>query len=345
MPAETVNADDSEAIELLKKRLSGFETEKGRLQGLSYQPRTNDVIITTTPKVTGILVWDVGQVDNELQLIMLIIPQPQAGTTWMQQICHQLRSGGDMSFDEVSEVVPWIELAFDQGQDLEANQFGHDQNLPRLLKTHAWEPHCPKSPKTIVVLRHPCDVLISFYHFFEDWFFEPGTIGLDSFANEFWLARGVPQSRMENASYFHHLTSWYARRHDKSVLFVFYEDLKDDLKGQVTRIAHFLSNDRVDLIPFVPIAVEHSSFEFMKAHSSKFDEKLSKLSRNEACGLDKMAGMHKTKIRRGDSGVGDLSDKLRESIDTKWRLVVKPVTGCDNYEELRRQFKQEALFN
>ena len=51
MPAETVNADDSQAIELLKRRLSGFETEKGRLQGLSYQPRPDDVCITTTPKV------------------------------------------------------------------------------------------------------------------------------------------------------------------------------------------------------------------------------------------------------------------------------------------------------
>ena len=247
-----------------------------------------------------------------------------------------------MSFDEVSEVVPWIELAFDQGQDLEANQFGHDQGLPRLFKTHAWEPHCPKFPKTIVVMRHPYDVLVSFYHFFEDWFFEPGTLSLESFAEEFWLARAVPQSLMENASYFHHLTSWYARRHDESVLFVFYEDLKDDLSAQVAHIARFLSTDRVDLTPCVSIATEHSTFAFMKAHGSKFDEKLSKLSRNEACGLDKMAGMHKTKIRRGNSGVAELTGEMKERIDAKWNLIVKPVTGCDNYEELRQKFKPES---
>ncbi|GKY97525.1 hypothetical protein MPSEU_000710700 [Mayamaea pseudoterrestris] len=310
MPSEIARKDDSKAIELLKKRLSGFETEEGRLKGFSYQPRVNDVIITTTPK---------------------------AGTTWMQQICHQLRSDGDMTFDEISEVVPYIELAFDQGQDLESAQFGHDDELPRLFKTHVWEPHCPKAPKTIVVLRHPNDVLVSFYHFFEDWFFEPGTLSLESFAEEFWLARGIPQCRMENASYFYHLTSWYARRADETVLFVFYEDLKEDLEEQVTRIARFLSTSRHDLSKSVPKCVELSSFEVMKANEVKFNEKLSKLTRNEACGLPKTAGMSKTKIRRGNCGV-ELSIELRARIDAKWHDIVKPVTGCDDYNQLREQF-------
>jgi hypothetical protein len=38
----------------------------------------------------------------------------------MQQILHQLRSGGDMSFDEINDVVPFIELAYDTELDLEA---------------------------------------------------------------------------------------------------------------------------------------------------------------------------------------------------------------------------------
>jgi hypothetical protein len=52
MPSEIIREDDSEAIELLKKRLSKFETVEGRLKGLSYQPRATDVIIATTPKVS-----------------------------------------------------------------------------------------------------------------------------------------------------------------------------------------------------------------------------------------------------------------------------------------------------
>ena len=88
------------------------------------------------------------------------------------QICHQLRTGpaGHMDFEEVSEVVPWLELAADQGQDLHAPQPG----TPRCFKTHAWREHCPKGARYIVVVRNPPDVALSFFRFFEGWFFEPG---------------------------------------------------------------------------------------------------------------------------------------------------------------------------
>jgi hypothetical protein len=69
-----------------------------------------------------------------------------------------------MEFEEISEVVPWLELAHDQGQDMAAAQWGHPQDL-RFFKTHAWVDHCPKFPKTIVVLRDPRDVVYSFYRF------------------------------------------------------------------------------------------------------------------------------------------------------------------------------------
>lgn len=53
MPLEKCDfiGQDSEAIRLIKQRLSNFETEEGRLRGLSYKPRSNDIVITTSPKV------------------------------------------------------------------------------------------------------------------------------------------------------------------------------------------------------------------------------------------------------------------------------------------------------
>lgn len=150
-----------------------------------------------------------------------------------------------MSFEEITEVVPWLELAFDQGQHLDAPQYGHNEEMPRIFKTHAWEEHCPKFPKTIVVFRHPEDVVWSFYKFFEGWFFEPYTISLDAFAKEFWLARGIPTTKMQNASYFVHLISWYKRKDDPNVLILFFEDLKSDLSSQVQRVAKFISTEKV----------------------------------------------------------------------------------------------------
>jgi hypothetical protein len=315
----------SRAVLDLRKRLSCFETEEGRLKGINYQPRPDDVAISTTPK---------------------------AGTTWMQQICHQIRSadkGGDMSFDEISRVVPWIELAFDQRQDLEAPQFGHDEGKPRIFKTHLWADHCPPFPKIINVVRDPFDVVVSFYSFFEGWFFEPGTVSLDTFAAEFWLGRGAPESNMKAASYFHHLISWYTRKDDPRVLIIFFEDLKEDLGNQVHRVCKFLSNKQHDFAKpeIVKLATERSSFEFMKKHESHFDEKLSKLYRNEACFLPKDAGMQSSKLVKGKIGDGEyqLGESVRQQIRDKWKEIVEPVTGCTTYEELREQFKNSANLN
>jgi hypothetical protein len=177
---ETVkDGSESEMIALLKQRLSKLETETGRLQGLSYQPRPTDVVITTTPK---------------------------AGTTWMQQICHQLRSNGDMTFDEISSVVPWIELAYDQGQDLGAPQWNAiaEAKLRRtaaLFKTHAWQ-YRHRFQRPLWCCGIPTTSWRAFIGF--GMVLNPVPFP-DSFANEFWLARGLPTSKMQNASYFHHL--------------------------------------------------------------------------------------------------------------------------------------------
>lgn len=81
----------------------------------------------------------------------------------------------------------------------------------------------------------------------------------------------------------------------------------------------------------------------MKAHASQFDEKLSKLSRNEACGLPKDAGMKGGKLRGGASGDGKekLSPELQEKIQRKWKEVVSPVTCCETYPELRASLAKE----
>jgi hypothetical protein len=89
------SGDGMRGVQLLKQRFSSFRTEQGRMLGLSFKPRPDDVFVVTSSK---------------------------CGTTWMQQILHQLRSGGDMSFDEIDDVVPFIEMAYDTEINLEAEQ-------------------------------------------------------------------------------------------------------------------------------------------------------------------------------------------------------------------------------
>ena len=78
---------------LLSERNSRMHSAASVARGRSFAPRASDVFVVTYPK---------------------------CGTTWMTQICHQLRTGGDEAFGEITEVVPWDVLALDCGQDLDA---------------------------------------------------------------------------------------------------------------------------------------------------------------------------------------------------------------------------------
>lgn len=312
MPFE-LTPSQTASIDLMKKRLSGFETEEGRLSGLAFKPIPTDVIITTSPK---------------------------AGTTWMQQICHQLRTGGDMDFEEISEVVPWFELAVDQGQDLLLPQKAE----PRVFKTHAWRNHCPKGGRYIAIVRDPADVALSFYNFFEGWFFEPGEVELEPFVREFWLARGRPldDDRMTNASFYDHFLSWWEVRERDDVLFLFFEDLKENLPTQIAKVAKFMQLKNADDPELIKRVTEMGGYQFMKQHSYHFDEKLSKLARNKACGLTPDAGMGKSKIRDGKAGSAKhtLSDELVKDIDARWTTQMLPATGYESYAALRRSWHE-----
>jgi len=81
-----------------------------------------------------------------------------------------------------------------------------------------------------------------------------------------------------------------------------------------------------------------SSYEFMRRHREKFDEKLSKIARNEACGLPRFAGMSSSKVNRGvvGSGLNELPPCLVSEIEAKWKSVIEPVLGFKSYNELRR---------
>jgi len=147
---------------------------------------------------------------------------------------------------------------------------------------------------------------------------------------------------MQNASYFHHLVSWWEHRNDPDVLFLFYEDLKEDLAGNVEKICGFLDLDEPE--ERCRTAVAHSSFAFMSSHSAHFDERHSKIARNSACGLSADAGLGNGKVRDGKMGSGRpaLSAELALAIEIQWKDVVGKATGCDTYQSLRDLASKEC---
>ncbi len=92
---------------------------------------------------------------------------PKSGTTWLQQIVHQLRTGGDNRFDEINDVIPWLECV---------NSVSVVSELPyrpKVFKTHLhYEELIPFGGKHIYIMRNPEDSLWSNFHFY------PSTFGV-----------------------------------------------------------------------------------------------------------------------------------------------------------------------
>ena len=103
--AASTSATRPKTFEEFAARRAGMGTAEGIQRALAFKPRPDDVIIA---------------------------PYGKCGTTWLQQVFHGLRTRGDMDFDDISRIVPWIETAYDLGLDLEAPQRGE----PRGFKSH-----------------------------------------------------------------------------------------------------------------------------------------------------------------------------------------------------------------
>lgn len=276
----------------LDAKLATFVTAEGFAKGLAFAPRPNDV---------------------------LIAPFAKCGTTWLQQIVHSLRTGGDLDFDDISRVVPWIETAADLGLDLD----GEQRAAPRAFKSHLTWDAIPKGGRYIVAVRDPGDALVSAYRFFEGWFFEPGTIDIETIARSRFI---------ERRDYYRHLASWWPRRNDDDVLMMAYEHMIQDPSGTVRRVADFIGVDAdTDRLR---IACEQSSFDSMRAHRDKYDDLLMRIHSEDACDLP--PGGDSSKVRAGRVGAHglELSAELIAGLDATWQDTMGAEFGIAGYDGL-----------
>lgn len=283
-----------------KQSLKGFATAEGVQRGLDYKPDATDIFIS---------------------------PYAKCGTTWMQQIVHSLRTGGSMDFDEITQVVPWLELAHDMGMDVNAPQVAQ----PRAFKSHLPWDRIPKGGRYIVVFRDPIDALVSNYRFNEGWHFETGTISLSEFA-DYYMAR------KDGKNYWGHARSWWAQRERSDVLLLGFEHMKRDLATTVDRVADFMDAE-IDAESRA-VATAQAQFDFMKRHADQFDDHLVQQTRDPACGIP--PGGQSSKVVRGESGGGAplISPEVREAMDARWRETMTADFGLASYEDLAQQLSK-----
>ena len=293
--SEETNYTRPTTIQEMHERAKYFSTEEGWQRGLAYKPAPTDVFIVTPPK---------------------------CGTTWMQQIVHGLRTRGSMDFDEISRVVPWINMAHDIGIDINAPQVSD----PRAFKTHSTLDEVPKGGKYIVVLRDPKDALISHYHFFEDFFFKKGSIDLETFAREHYIpSRDV----------YKHITALWEKRNDERVLPLCYEHMKADLPGTIERVAEFIGIELDDELK--QIVLKQSDIKFMQDHKDQFEDHLIRKARSGPMRLPLDGQLNK--VRNGQVGESKerVPDDIKKELDDVWQAEITPKFGLKSYDDLRRE--------
>lgn len=190
-----------------------------------------------------------------------IASYPRSGTTVVQLVLHQLvTKGGDLTFDHISEVIPFLERAIHMGRDFESLP------SPRVFKTHLPYGELSRWPgKYIYVVRDGRDVLVSYFHFHNTHLRVRGAAKrkLSEFCDLFL------SGRIAGGSWFKHVSEWLSRSDHDNVLVVKYEELISDLPREVRRIAAFCDID-VDTATCARIC-RHCSFDFMKEREAQFD--------------------------------------------------------------------------
>lgn len=165
---------------------------------------------------------------------LFIVSYPKCGTTWMQHIVYNIINHHP---PPQNQLLSWMEMPFLEAQGADSVE---DMKKPGPIKTHMSFPFQPysKDAKYIYVARNPYDCCVSYFYHTRDmpeYHFQDGTF--DQFFEMFL------EGKVDFGDYFDHLLSWYEHRHDPSVLFVTYEQLKKDVRLWVLKIAEFIGED------------------------------------------------------------------------------------------------------
>jgi hypothetical protein len=199
---------------------------------------------------------------------VLITTAPKAGTTWMQQILHQLRTQGDATFESIYDVVPWLEMpraGVQWGDTLAAYESIAD---PRVFKTHCTYDQTPGADiaRVILTVRDPRDCCVSFFHHMNGMNMEllPGMPASMQFDD----MQACVDRFLSFGAWYRNVSSWWPHRNDDNLLMLRYSDLIADLPGAIDRILGLVG---WQVTPEGRArAIEHSSFAWMKANQGKF---------------------------------------------------------------------------
>ncbi|NXC15005.1 ST1C1 Sulfotransferase, partial [Corythaeola cristata] len=192
---------------------------------------------------------------------LLIATYAKAGTTWTQEIVDMIQQNGDVekcihaTTYRRHPLLEWSMQVFSCLESAEA------MPSPRTIKTHLpvqlvppsfWKQNC----KIIYMARNAKDNLVSSYHFhrMNKALPDPGT--WEEFMEKFMTGKVLW------GSWYDHVKGWWKAKDKHRIVYLFYEDMKENPKQEIQKILKFLEKD---MNPEVLNNILHNtSFEMMK---------------------------------------------------------------------------------
>ncbi|XP_012381791.1 sulfotransferase 1A1 isoform X2 [Dasypus novemcinctus] len=196
---------------------------------------------------------------------VLISTYPKSGTTWVSEILDMIYQEGDLKKCQRAPIlmrVPFLEFsAPGMPSGLESVK---DVPAPRLLKTHLPVALLPQTlldqkVKVVYMARNAKDVAVSYYHFYHMAKVHPDPGTWDSFLEKFMAGK------VSYGSWYQHVQEWWELSQTHPILYLFYEDMKENPKREIQKILEFVGRSLPEAT--VDHIVEHTSFKKMKNNS------------------------------------------------------------------------------
>ncbi|CAI6367788.1 unnamed protein product [Macrosiphum euphorbiae] len=239
--------------------------------------KVNDVVLPVNYKKFEQCIEDMDVRDDDIW----VCSYPKTGTTWCQEMTWCIANDLDFEgakqnlhdrfhFLELSTLYTfrYDEKALLEKQDIKIpNYLSNSLELinglksPRYIKTHLPYKLLPKKlrnqstkAKIIYVARNAKDTCLSYFHHLTMLGEYKGHF--DEFCNLF------ASDSICYSPFFDHILGYWDRRNDSQILFLKYEDMKQDLRSVIRRTAQFLGKYMPD--DQLLVLENHLSFESMK---------------------------------------------------------------------------------
>jgi len=268
---------------------------------------------------------------------VFIVTAPKTGTTWLQAVCHFLRTEGrNEDFQDIYQVSPWDQMAWDLGQDPRAEPVAR----PRVFKTHLSLSSVCRGGRYLCIVRDVEKTMLSWWRFLHEKDIPP--LRKYTSASEFVFDKNFVVDGMRfGATIWQYYVEFFRCLDLPNVLVLVFEDLEKDLQGHLPLLADFLGVKRPDDEAAKRILALCSK-EGMAGMSSAYDEswtydELRRLGRspNNSESFKPAPRVHLT------SSGEVLDSAAKEMLGQRWAEDVCKETGLADYAALQCAVRAE----